>query len=175
METHTDNGRERETLMSYKNEKRAKCPTCFPDGEVYAIYRRESDFGDDGNWVRFWECCNCRHRLPIGKPKFSKKGQAQALQNIREAIEVSGSEQFPTVIEEWEAKNQDDGTIHLTVWAAQGGEGNMLHCVTRRLLGIHIGRTGSIKVYSDSRDHDATKKTLNWLARCLKRGGGFSW
>ena len=47
--------------MSRKNRKRMTCPTCSPN-EPLAIYKKDRDIGDDGDFHTYWICNNCGDR-----------------------------------------------------------------------------------------------------------------
>lgn len=167
--------------------KTAKCPKCLPN-DVGAIFYLKGNYNyeksEKGEWETFWECANCGHCLPRGAKKVSPKAVEGALNRIREAIEKSGSEAFPTEIVEWKVDKTESGDTHLMVRAQQGGKdgGNMLSVLSSRTLGIKISQMGGIKLYFDSGRRSLTEKTkaeekkeLKVMEKQLRQGRIYVW
>lgn len=158
--------------MRTRERKRGKCPTCCPSGG--AIFVRTADFGDNsGEWIHYWACTNCGHRKPSGKRFESKANVDKAVARIRAAVETSGSDKFPVIIDEWEVKPDSHGGFYLMVRAHQGEGENLLTCISSRMLGVHISPAGGIRVFSDSKH--GSKKDLASASKQLRRGRLYCW
>ena len=153
-----------------RNKKYDRCPTCCPDSKSAVWMLRYECFVGASSC---WECQNCGMTKRVGPARRSERAVLQAIESINHAVIHSGSEKFPTVVEDFKVERNPQGGANVVVSAAQGGKGNMLHVISWRLIGINISPMGRITVYSDSRKGKLRSKRE--IARQLKDGRIHVW
>lgn len=153
-----------------RERKRASCPNCLPQGSKgKAFFTRDSDFVD-GEWIRYWSCQNCGHRLPVGKtPDRAAKQRAvldklnAALDSVRANTTTNG---YPWNVIVTETVH--DRGIAWEAAGSYGREGTLLSHVSHRFLTVMVTTTGALRVIYDSKNSDDESKAR--VERDLRRG-----
>ena len=137
--------------MSRKNRKRDTCPTCCPN-DKFAIYKKDRDIGDDGDFHTYWICNNCGHRKLITPRRSYIPGeinvrQQRTLDRLRtHLIPISDIDRYEW--KSWDVTTTDYGTVWLSCQKGLlNDEGTMASVICRDDWHIQIKAGGAAIVH----------------------------
>ena len=136
--------------MSRKTRKRDTCPICCPT-DKYAIYKKERDLDEEGNFHTYWVCNNCGHRKLIPPRRSFTPGEINARQQctidrLRTSLPLMTNDRYEW--KTWEVSTTDYGTVWLSCeHGMKDDEGTMASVMCRDSWLIQIKAGGGTRVH----------------------------